>query len=186
MTELVFFVEGRSEKAMLEGFLPKILPENVAYRCHDFEGWQDLEKKIPERLLREGGDRTRFIILRDQDAGPCTAVKRRLLDKCREMRREALVRIACHELESWYLADLNAVEKGLGLRNLSRRQNERKYREPDRLHSPKNELIALTNRRYQEVSGSRAIAPHLDPENTRSRSFAVFVSGVRKMAGTPA
>lgn len=183
MTELVFFLEGQSEEMMLRGLLPKILPENVQPRYVVFRGKQDMDRKLVSRLRGYNTPQTRFIILRDQDSGKCTDVKNRLLEKCREAGREALVRIACHELESWYLADLVAVENGLGVDNLSRRQNESKYREPDRLGSPKRELINLTGDRYTEVPGSEAIGCHLDPDNTRSRSFSVFVSGVRKVAG---
>lgn len=32
---------------------------------------------------------------------------------------------------------------------------------------------------YQKIGGSRAIGPYLDPDNTRSDSFRVFVSGIR-------
>jgi hypothetical protein len=42
-------------------------------------------------------------------------------------------------------------------------------------------LILLTDGCYQEIAGSRAIGPYLDPDNTRSKSFTVFVAGVRKM-----
>jgi hypothetical protein len=186
MMELVFFLEERSAKEMLEGFLPKILPASIPYCCIPFNGKQDLEKHLVERMRRYRNPQAQFIILRDKDAGDCNATKQRLLSKCREAGREALVRIACHELESWYLADLNAVEKGLGLDNLSSRQNKSKYRDPDSLGSPSNELKLLTNKQYTKGSGSHAIGPHLDPDNTRSRSFAVFVSGVRRAAGVGA
>ncbi len=186
MMELVFFLEGQSEEMMLRGFLPRILPENILPRYIVFRGKQDMDKRLVRSLRGYGNPQARFVILRDKDSGDCTEVKRRLLEKCREAGRDALVRIACHELESWYLADLIAVEKGLGIGNLSHRQNKGKYRDPDRLGSPSKEMELLINSEYQKVPGSRAIGPHLDPENTRSRSFAVFVSGVRKLAGTPA
>lgn len=56
-----------------------------------------------------------FIVMRDQDSGDCYQIKDRLLNLSREAGRpNALVRIACKELESFYLGDLNAVEQGLG------------------------------------------------------------------------
>ncbi len=185
MRELVFLLEERSAAEMLAGFLPCVLPDDFPRRYIVFEGKQDLEKQLVRRIRGYRNPQARFIVLRDKDAGDCVEAKRRLAEKCREAGRErkSLVRIACHELESWYLADLAAVEKGLGVTNVRRRQNARKYREPDSLGSPKRELMRLTGNRYQEIGGSRAIGPHLDPGNARSRSFAVFVAGVKKMAG---
>jgi hypothetical protein len=185
MRELVFLLEERSAAEMLAGFLPAVLPQDFPCRYIVFEGKQDLEKQIVRRIRGYRNQAARFIVLRDKDSGDCIAVKRGLLEKCAEAGRErkSLVRIACHELESWYLADLAAVEKGLDVKKLTRHQNTRKYREPDSLGSPKRELMRLTNNQYQEISGSRAIAPHLDPNNPRSHSFAVFVAGVKRMAG---
>lgn len=50
MTCLVFFLEEKSAEIMLDGILPQILPEGVAYRCVVFEGKQDLEKRLSKRL----------------------------------------------------------------------------------------------------------------------------------------
>jgi hypothetical protein len=92
-----------------------------------------------------------------------------------------LVRIACHELENWYLGDLVAVEKALAIPSLSARQNKARYRSPDEVVNAADELERLTQGRYQKVGGSRAIGPHLDPDNNRSHSFAVFVAGVKRL-----
>jgi hypothetical protein len=114
--------------------------------------------------------------MRDQDSGDCRAIKQKLLEKCRAANiPDTIVRIACHELESFYLGDLRAVETGLGLNGLSKLQEKRKYRAPDKLPNPAQELISLTKRFYQKVSGSRAIGPHLDLKCNFSLSFNVLV-----------
>lgn len=182
MRELVFLLEEPSAEVLLDILLPKLLPDGVSHRCLVFEGKQDLERRMVNRLRGYRNPDARFIVMRDQDRDDCRVVKRRLREKCREAGRpDALVRIVCHELESWYLADLAAVEKGLDIHRLQRRQNEEKYRSPDNLQSPKGELRRLTGDRYQEIGGSRAIAPYLDMDNTRSGSFVAFVSGVRRI-----
>lgn len=115
--------------------------------------------------------------------------KNRLGDICRRAgKTRALVRIACHELESWYLGDLGAVERAMNLPGLAGRQERRKYRDPDRLANPVQELERMTGNRYQKVSGSREIGRHLSVDGSgatgnRSHSFRVFVSGLRKLAG---
>ncbi len=123
-----------------------------------------------------------FVVLRDKDSGDCRRIKANLVELCqRANKSHALVRIACHELESWYLGDLQAVEQGLDFHGLARKQGSRKYRVPDRLANPAQELERMTNKRYQKVTGSRKIGPYLSPDANRSHSFNVFVSGIRRL-----
>jgi len=182
MTEIVFLLEEPSAKAMLEGFLPKILPKNAQIRFIVFEGKQDLEKQLVRKIRVYRVPEACFIVLRDQDAGDCMIIKKRLAGKFVETGRKSgiLIRIACHELESWYLADLAAVERGLEVKGLARLQNKNPYRSPDSLPVPSAHLARIAPS-YQKLAGSRAISPHLDPENSRSCSFAVFVSGIRRL-----
>ncbi|MCI5217718.1 MAG: DUF4276 family protein [Candidatus Electrothrix sp. LOE2] len=181
MTTLVFFLEEPSAKEMLIGVLPKILPEHVVPRFIVFEGKQDLEKQLVRKLRLWKQPDSRFIVLRDQDAGDCRKIKENLVEKCREAGRpDAVVRIACHELESFYLGDLQAVEKGLDTSGLAKRQNQKKFPQPDNLPNPARELKALTNKRYQKLLGSRAIGNHLDLNNNRSHSFNLFMHAIRE------
>ncbi len=181
MSELVFLLEEESAKVMLEGLLPRLLPEDLTVRFIVFEGKQDLEKQLVRRLQGYCVPDARFVILRDQDAADCHAVKNGLLDKCKQTNRNhILVRIACCELENWYLADLAAVEQGLQLNGLAAKQDRSKYRTPDTLANATQELEKLTRYRYQKVGGSRAIGPYLNPDNNRSKSFAVFVAGIKR------
>jgi hypothetical protein len=186
MRQLVFFLEEASAAAMLEVFLPKIIPTDVVPRFITFEGKQDLEQQLVKRLRGYRHPNALFVVMRDQDAQPdCKKTKGHLLQLCNQAgRQDVLVRIACRELESFYLADLQAVEHGLGLPRLASQQKTRKFRDPDQLGSAKEELKKLTNHRYQQVLGSRLIGPHLDPENTRSRSFRNLVLGIRRLIGT--
>ncbi len=182
MSELVFLLEETSAEAMLTGLLPRLLPEGTTVRYIVFDGKQDLEEHLVRRLRGYRVPGSRFLVLRDQDAAECHAIKNQLLEMCqRAGRADTLVRIACHELESWYLADLAAVELGLEINGLASKQNKRKYRVPDDLANAADELAKLTGQRYQKVGGSRAIGPHLNIDNSRSRSFAVFVAGVKKL-----
>ncbi len=182
MRELVFFLEEPSAKEMLNGLLPKLLDANTRHRCIDFEGKQDLEKQLGKRLRNWCNPNTRFVVLRDQDNANCVAVKQQLTAICEKAGRpHSLVRIVCHELESWYLGDLQAVEAALNLRGLSKKQQKSKFRNPDRLSNAKQELKTLTNNRYQPIAGSREIGPCLSVDNNLSHSFNVFIAGVRRI-----
>ncbi len=185
MVEIVFLLEEPSAEAMLQGLLPRILPADLPVRFVVFEGKQDLEKQLVRRLRGYRKPRARFVVLRDKDSADCHVVKTGLVEKCRDAGRpDALVRIACHEIESWFLSDLAAVEQALQINQLSAKQDRAKFRSSDALANASQELEKLTNYRYQKIAGSRAIGPYLDPDNTRSHSFAVFVSGLRRLAAT--
>ena len=188
MMTLVLLLEEPSAKEMFIAILPKILPEDVTSKFIIFEGKQDLEKQLVRRLRGWRAPNTRFLIMRDQDAGNCCrTIKQNLFNLCREAGKpNAIVRIACHEFESFYLGDLQAVEKGLVINGLSRLQNNQKFREPDNLSNPAQQLIGLTKKSYQKISGSRAIGPHLDLENNRSHSFGILLAGIRSLVDAAA
>jgi len=176
--QLVFFLEEQSAKVMLEGLLPRLLPETVSFRCIAFEGKQDLEKQLPKKLKAWLAPDSHFVVLRDQDSGDCYQIKERLLDICHEAGKpNTLVRIACHELESWYLGDLNAVEKSIGPKGVSAKQLKRKYRNPDTLANASEELKKVS-RQYQKIGGSRKIGKYLSLHDNTSTSFCMFVKGI--------
>jgi len=181
MSELVFFLEEPSAEAMLKGFLPQIVPPDFTIRYIVFDGKQDLEKQLVRKLRGYRTPDARFIVMRDKDAGDCLVIKSQLVEKCTEAGKpQTVVRVACHELESWYLADLAAVEQGLGVKNLQKLQSKKMYASPDTYPSPSLTLKKIVSN-YEKISGSRAIGPFLDSSNTRSDSFRVFVEGIRKV-----
>ncbi len=184
MINLVFFLEEASAEALLEVLMRRMIvqKENIFVRYIVFEGKQDLEKKLARKLRGWKLPNSKFIVLRDQDSADCKTVKFNLLKLCPEDKKShTLVRIACHELESWYLGDLDAVEHGLGLSGIAKSQVKKRYRIPDSIQAPADELERLTNRIYQKISGSRAIGEYLNLDNTRSNSFNVFITGIKKI-----
>lgn len=53
---------------MLEGVLPRLLPEHITTRYMVFEGKQDLHKQHVKKALRLWqGDDALFVVMRDQD-----------------------------------------------------------------------------------------------------------------------
>ncbi|QDD64037.1 DUF4276 family protein [Herbaspirillum seropedicae] len=182
--ELVFLLEEASAKAMLETLLPRVLHPHVHHRLIPFEGKQDLEKQLERKLRGYLNPDARFLVMRDQDShADCKALKVGLLARCEAAGKGkvSLVRIACRELESFYLADLAAVESALNIQDLSKHQETAKYRDPDRLGSPSAELGELTRGRYQKVGGSRMLGSRLNLENARSPSFANLIRGIRRL-----
>lgn len=183
MKELVFLLEEPSAKALLETLLPRFLNTTISPRFIAFEGKQDLAKQVERKLRGYINPKARFLVLRDQDSADCYQLKTALLAKCQAAGRGSatLVRIACRELETFYLADLAAVEQAFDCGGLQRQQLSAKFRGPDYLGSPSQELYKLTRQRYQKVSGSRRLGEYLDIGNTRSDSFANLISGIRRL-----
>jgi hypothetical protein len=178
--KLVFLLEEPSMRAFLEGLLPRILPAGVHSLLITHEGKRDLELSIPRKLRAWRDPTARFVVVRDQDRADCRDVKRRLAALCAEAGRpDALIRIACRELESWYLADLAAVDHAYGTQ-LTGLQNKRKYRTPDTVQTPSRELKALVPS-FSKVSGARLLGPLVDTTNARSPSFQHLIAGVRRL-----
>lgn len=184
MMTLVFLLEEPSAREMLQGILPKLLPDDVKPFFIVFEGKQDLEKQLIRKMKLWNKSDSRFIVMRDQDAGDCRKIKDNLLVKCQEVGKpDAVVRIACHELESFYLGDLKAVEQGLEVKGLAKMQSQRQYRDPDSFPNPANKLSMLT-KCYEKVSGSRAIGRHLNLNDNKSRSFNVLVKAIKDIVSS--
>jgi hypothetical protein len=187
MNELVFFLEEESSKALLEQIVPLLVPKSQFYsRYVVFEGKQDLDSQLLKKLRGYLNPHARFLVMRDQDAADCRKVKRNLAAICaRAGRPQTVIRIACRELEAFYLGDLAAVEIGLGISGLANKQHKAKFRDPDRLSCPSLELGKLTAYRYQKVAGSRAIGPYLNLNTPRSRSFYHLIQAIRNAVSAP-
>ncbi len=184
MRELVCLLEEESARALLETLLPRVLDARIQCRLIAFEGKQDLERQLTRKVRGYQNRRARFLVMRDQDSAPdCRAVKGTLMNHCSAAGRAAqcVVRIACHELETIYLADLAAVESVTGVGGLARQQSQAKFRNPDLLGNAKQELRKLTRNSYQEVSSSRELGKVLQLDNPRSSSFQQLLAAIRKL-----
>lgn len=181
MTEIIFLLEEPSAKDLLEGLVPRLIPPGWSARFIPFQGKQDLERRM-SRFLRAWQDpRARFVVLRDQDSGDCREVKRGLTARCVEAgRADALVRVACRELESWIVGDLDAFAAEFKVAAAAKAKGKAKYREPDLLGNPVNELRAFVPT-YQKRDGARRMGPRLDPEKNASMSFRCFCSGLARL-----
>ncbi|MEQ9370950.1 MAG: DUF4276 family protein [Coleofasciculus chthonoplastes F3-SA18-01] len=185
---IIFLLEEASINRVLDKILPQLIPDKITYICIPHQGKQDLAKSIPNKIksFHQISPSTEFVIVHDQDSHDCKKLKTKLLNICQTAGKpDAMIRIICHELESWFLGDLAAVEKAYNLKpySLSRRQNQNKYRDPDRLNSAKEELTKLLPAGYYYYPGthSKEIAPHLSLTDNKSRSFQIFCQGIQKI-----
>jgi hypothetical protein len=187
MSCLVCLLEEPSAAEMLKVLLPRLAPADIHVKYLAFEGKQDLEKQLEKKLRGWLQPETCFLVLRDQDAADCHEVKKNLEKKTSASGQSdrTIIRIACRELESFYLGDLAAVEAGLNLPGLSSKQRRKAFRTPDRLKNAAQELAKLTNNQYQKLSGSRRIAPFLKLDGTNaSHSFNILLAGINQAVST--
>jgi hypothetical protein len=189
MGRIIFFMEEPSMLETLRALLPKVYPdwrEERDWVPVVFPGKQALEKGIDPKLRawREPG--IRFVILRDNDNGDCRALKARLLQKntCRPAE-EVLVRIVCQELESWFLGDIPAILSAYPRCGLNAGSMPTKFRDPDTLGNASEELAKLTKTKAK-CTRAQAIAPAMNPQQNRSHSFHVFLSGLERLVAQSA
>lgn len=134
------------------------------------------------RLLRAWQNpEARFVVLRDQDSGDCRTIKAGLKQRCCEAGRpDALVRMACRELEAWILGDLPAFAVEYSVPAAAKAVGKAKFRDPDLLSSAISELRKFASG-YQKRDGARRMGVKLDPARSTSHSFRVFCAGIRKV-----
>jgi hypothetical protein len=177
---LVILTEEASMKVFLEVLINRNFPA-LQYRIIAHQGKQDLEKHIPIVLKSWKTPDSRFIIVHDQDSWDCRMLKTALQTECETIRTGVIIRIACVELEAWYWGDLKAVSEAFNKPKLPQLSRRSTYRIPDEIENPKAELQRHIPR-YEQLSGARAIAEHLDAERNTSHSFNVFYRSLKEIA----
>ncbi len=181
--KLVFLLEEPSMKYLLDEILPRILPDGVSFQTIPHNGKRALEKSIPRKLRGWNEPEVRFIILHDQDEKDCRELKKSLLSLCKGTEQAVLIRIACQEMEAWYFGDMEALALAYHNPKLRKIPAQKKYRVPDGIPSPKEELYRLIPE-HQQIAGAKRIAPYMVVERNTSESFRQFVAGVRRFAET--
>lgn len=178
--KLIFLLEERSMKEVLSIIVPKILPAHYQAVFIDHQGKTDLHNSIRRKLRSWREPDSHFVIVHDKDSSDCVALKQQLLaEAVAAGRPDTLIRIACTELESWFLGDLRAIELAFELQKPIN-ANKRKFRNPDALSNAKEELKKIVPT-YQQIAGSAAIARHMDICNNNSFSFRIFLDGLRRI-----
>jgi len=186
MRHLVFLLEEQSARDLLEGLLPRVLPDSIRVHYLVFEGKQDLERQMVQKMRHWRMPDSAFVVLRDQDAAECRAVKAKLAALVAESGRSpSLVRVACRELESWVAGDWAAIAQAFERPSLAAHGQKQAFRAPDGIQRPV-EAIRQFIPEYQKRDGARRVGPLLDPDRNQSQSFRAFCSGLRRLcAGVP-
>ncbi|MES2614500.1 MAG: DUF4276 family protein [Bdellovibrionota bacterium] len=171
-------------KEFLDEFLPRLfleLKHEVDFITIPHQGKTDLKRSIPKKLRAWNEKNVHFIVLHDKDSNDCKKLKKELQILCHDAKRpETLIRIVCFELESWFLGDLRSVGLAFNMLNLYKKQSMSKFKDPDLLANAADELIKLIPE-YRKSSSPKKIGLYLSIDDNNSKSFHVFIEGVRRI-----
>ena len=198
-----FFLEEPSAEEALKHLLPKILLKNVSYEFHTFQGRDEMIKELPARLKGEQWipHNWRIIVLIDEDRRNCHELKAYLESAAHEAGFvtksnaapnedfQVVNRLAIEELEAWFFGDVEALHTAYP-RISQNLQDQAKYRDPDAIRGGTYEALEHILRRANYYKGNlpkrevaQNIAQHMEPSRNRSRSFQVFVEGLKACVG---
>lgn len=195
-------VEEQSAEETLKHLLPRLIGQRARWKLITLGSKSTLLKKLPRRLaayrqrITQGED-LRVVVLVDRDDEDCVALKASLEAMAREAslttksapdaegRFLVLNRILIEELESWFIGDPAALRSAFtGLPNIDPSRGI--FRNPDNggsweaLHRfLKKHGIYKSS--YPKIDAARRIAPRLDVQANRSRSFQVFAQGLEAL-----
>ncbi len=199
-----FLLEEESAEVALKSILCKILSDDVSREFHAFQGQQDLLGKLPNLLQGYKPwipDNWRIMVLIDRDQKDCFHLKAQLEEiacaagfvtksnASQEDDFQVVNRLAIEELEAWFFGDTQALR--IAYPRVSRNlQYQAIYRDPDAItggtYEALERLLKRLNyhrRRVPKTEVAQNIAPHMEPCRNRSRSFQVFVEGLKACVG---
>ncbi len=180
MIDIVVLAEEPSGQIVVEHIAEKLnLTDRII--CLRHQGKSDLEQSFPRKIGHwRAPELPRFIVMRDNDNADCLILKERLkkLVPVNAVSR-VKIRLVLQELESWYLGDLEALEKAGLLSAAVRDALERKavLRNPDTIGNAK-QMFKSTVAGDGQIALARRIGPHLSLKDNRSRSFQAFVEAL--------
>lgn len=199
-----FLLEEPSAEAALGTILPRILSDKVSYNFRVFKGKGDLLNKLPERLKtyrRWIPDDWRIFVLIDEDRQNCHELKATLeraayeagfVTKSRVISGrdfQVVNRLAIEELEAWFFGDVEAMHAAYPKIPINL-QSKAKYRNPDAILGGTYEALEhllIQSNYYQErvhkPTVAQNIAQYMEPSRNRSKSFQVFLEGLKACVG---
>lgn len=202
---LHFLVEGVSEAALLDAWIPRALPQHQ-HRCYPHKGKGKLPLDINGRPnpLKEGlldqlpwklrafgrslsPQTDRVVVLVDADDDDCSELRLRIEDmltRC-EPRPTVAVRIAVEETEAFYLGDRKAIRDAFGNYRSSALRN---YTQDSICGTWEIFQRAIGDRinskkTWAEMMGKTLSTITSGPASNKSRSFIGFYRAIKLLSG---
>lgn len=184
--QIEILLEEPSMMYFMEDVLPFILPEGYELGVNCFlrphQGKSDLRKSIPRKIkvFSNYYRPAKIIIIHDQDSNDCRELKVQLQKLCSiEGACPVLIRIACRELENWYLGDMKAIQGLYPKFSAEKVSRSAKYREVDNCFGSKELERMIVG--FQKTFVAKNIALYMDDFSAnRSESFQQTISGIKE------
>jgi hypothetical protein len=197
-----FLVEEQFAEEALKYLLPRLIGERAQWKLINLGIKYKLLKALPQRLAAyrqriSRGENLRMVVLVDRDNDDCEVLKCLLEEAAMSAelatksvpdtngRFLVVNRIVIEELESWFIGDPAALRKAFTSLPVIYATTGI-FRNPDNggsweaLHRfLKKHGIYKSG--YPKIDTARRIAPHMNVEQNRSRSFQVFVDGIEAL-----
>lgn len=182
---LEILTEEPSMELFLRGMLPRVLPKEYVLDVNCFirphEGKSDLKKSIPKKIraYQHLPYLVKVIIVHDQDSNDCIELKKKLIETIPVPSSiPYMIRIACKELENWYLGDFDSLEKIYPDIKGSKATRKSKYRNPDNVFGAHE--LGLLSGNFSKTGAARALGSLIAIETNRSPSFQQFIRGLSR------
>lgn len=200
--QIEFLVEEPSAEEALRHILPKLVRGRARWKLVNLGSKYKLLNALPDRLAAyrdriARGEQLRVLVLVDRDEDDCTELKCELERMARSAGLKTKTspdtqglfhvvnRIAVEELESWFIGDTEALRRTF--RSLPPVDASKGiFRNPDNggsweaLHRYLKKH-GIYKSSYPKIDAARRIAPNLNLQANRSRSFQVFIQGVEAL-----
>jgi hypothetical protein len=182
---IIFLVEDYSMRKFLEGILPRLGFKEDFFEIKHHRGKEDLISNLRQIIPSLSKRAQQIIVIIDQDKQDCVVLKDKIKKKMAYCSCEYKIRIACYELEAWFLGDMEAIAKCSSRFKAGFFQGKKKYRDIDNIEKPSRvieEIVSDWKERYaSKPQFAKTIAPFVSLERknfkkaNRSHSFQVLL-----------
>jgi chromosomal replication initiation ATPase DnaA len=189
---IVFLVEDYSMRQFLDGILPRLGFDEHIFEIKHHRGKEDLISHLDKIIPSLSKRAQQIIVIIDQDKQDCVALKNEIKEKMAWCFCEYKIRIACYELEAWFLGDMAAIAKCSPRFKARSFQGKKKYRDVDNIEKPSTVIAKIVpdwNDKYaSKPKFAQTIAQFVSLERqnlkqaNRSNSFHVLLETLFSLA----
>jgi len=189
---IIFLVEDYSMRKFLEGILPRLGFEEHLFEIKHHRGKEDLISHLNKIIPSLSKRAQQIIVIIDQDRQDCVKLKNKLKGKLALCICDYKIRIACYELEAWFLGDMEAIAKCSPRFKAKFFQGKEKYRDVDNIPKPSSvieQIVPNWKHQYankpkfaEEIAHFISLEKRNENKANRSHSFHVLLEMLRSFS----